>query len=288
MPKLSEFLAPPSALPYKGIIPWGTPEVRLSNNPSDAVSSIDFSAGIVVVGDGNQRYSVNFPALTKSLASTWIAGNGGGLGSAAGTKANSTWYYAFAIFNPSSNVADYLFTLSAIAPILPTGFTCKRRIGAIQTQSNGAIRPFFHSGDVWQWADRVIDLNGVAIATVDTAYTFTVPPGFPVEVLGHLTAGLSGVDNQVLTVTLHSFNGGYISPVTANNVTTPTSSAWRGSAAGYIGTSQLDVRVATANNEAWIASNGQLKAIRVGSYLAAGQTSFQTTGWRDISIQQGL
>lgn len=282
MPSLRDFFIPPiNQNSYA--LPWGIPEVQIANNASDPTNGIDFSGGVVVVGNGSQRIAVEFPPMTKNLGSNWAAGAGGGL--AAGSKSNSTWYYLFGIFNPISKVRDYLFSVFPDTPTLPAGFSYLRRIGAIQTQANGAIRPFAQAGDIWQWVDRIVDMNSVAVPTTETTYTFTVPPGFPVEVLGHLTAGL-GADGGGVGITLRSFNAGYITP--SSGTSTPAGSGWRGSAAGYLATGgAIDVRLATANSEGWVTQNGQLKAQRQGTY-GTGQTSFQTIGWRDISVSRGI
>lgn len=48
-----------------------------------------------------------------------------------GVEAASTWYYIWIIKNPTTQAIGSLFSLSAVAPTMPAGFTEKRRIGSV-------------------------------------------------------------------------------------------------------------------------------------------------------------
>jgi hypothetical protein len=72
--------------------------------------------------------------IVKGIDGSWAAGtNQGGLDT--GVVAADSTYYLFVIHNTSSNTTDALFSLSRTAPSMPTGYTEKRLIGFVITNS---------------------------------------------------------------------------------------------------------------------------------------------------------
>lgn len=108
----------------------------IANNGSDANNDIDFSAGAVFDLTNNVGWAMS--ALIKRLDASWAAGtNQGGLDT--GSKANNTWYYAYAIYNPTTNTADAIFTATYGSPTLPSGYTRSAYIGAFFTDGSSNI-----------------------------------------------------------------------------------------------------------------------------------------------------
>ena len=68
-------------------------------------------------------------AVSLSLNIVTTGANGLDTGSAA----EATWYYVFAIYNPTTSTLSGLLSLPATAPTLPTGYTLYARLGAVQT-----------------------------------------------------------------------------------------------------------------------------------------------------------
>lgn len=112
-------------------------QITIANNATDANNDIDFGAGNFQFSDGSGQGVIS--ALTKRLDASWAAGtNQGGLDT--GTKGNSTWYYIFGIYNPTTLASDILFSASPTSPTLPSGFTKKSKVlGAMKTNSSGNI-----------------------------------------------------------------------------------------------------------------------------------------------------
>jgi hypothetical protein len=111
-------------------------------NSADLDNDVDFLANSFYFDDGTGSATLT-STLTKRLDANWVAGtNQGGLDT--GTKSVNTWYYAYAIYNPTTNVIDIIFSASPTSPTLPSGFTKKRRIkGAFfLTNASANIRPF--------------------------------------------------------------------------------------------------------------------------------------------------
>lgn len=152
--------------------------IVISNNTTDANNDIDFTGGVFQFSDGSGQAVAT--SRIKRLDASWVAGtNQGGLDT--GTKANSTWYYCYAIYNPTTLVVDFLFSASPTSPTLPSGFTKSFRIkGAfVKTNSSGNIIPFYHLGRTWTnrtstYADQVLVAQNSQVLT-----TATVSSAFP-------------------------------------------------------------------------------------------------------------
>jgi hypothetical protein len=111
--------------------------ITIANNTTDADNDIDFTAGNFQFSDNSGNAVLS--AMTKRLDASWVAGtNQGGLFS--GNKANSTWYYLYAIKNLTTGVVDAGFDISPTSPTLPTGFTKRSKaLFAVKTNSSGNI-----------------------------------------------------------------------------------------------------------------------------------------------------
>ena len=155
-------------------------QITIANNGTDANNDIDFSAGNFQFSDGTGIATLS--ALTKQLDATWAAGtNQGGLFS--GSKANSTWYHCFAIYNPTSDVVDCGFDTSVSAANIPSGYTKYYLVESILTNGSGNIAAFTHyanSGNVI-WKDPVDDVSA-ASASSATLRTLSSPLGRKVNV----------------------------------------------------------------------------------------------------------
>lgn len=111
--------------------------ITIANNATDANNDIDFSAGNALLNDGSGQL-ILLSAITKRLDASWSAGtNNGGLFS--GTKANSTWYYAFAILNTSTGEVDAGFDSSSSGANVPSGWKISKLINCFKTSGAGNI-----------------------------------------------------------------------------------------------------------------------------------------------------
>lgn len=150
--------------------------LTLSNNVTDAANDIDIASGLAAdASDGSLMTLAS--ALTKRLDAAWAVGtNQGGLDT--GSKANSTWYYVWCIKRTDTGVVDVLFSTSATAPTMPSGYTLKRRLpGAVRTDGSGSIRAFMQRGKEFHYKTPVADAAAATLNTTRTLLTVTVPPG---------------------------------------------------------------------------------------------------------------
>ncbi|MBL1176875.1 hypothetical protein [Pantanalinema sp. GBBB05] len=168
---------------------WITsPSVRLldyisgwetANSSSDPTNDIDFGAGVCWINDHLVESS---SIITKRLDAAWQAGNNQG-GSVVGSKANSTWYHCFAMFNPSTGAIDACFDTSVTGTNAPSGWVV-RRVWSVQTRSDGSIRPYTQTGDRCTWRDSTFYSSTGAIGnTARILIVLTVPTGIQVEPL---------------------------------------------------------------------------------------------------------
>lgn len=135
--------------------------ITIANNVSDANNDINFGAGVFQFDDGSGQAVAT--ALTKRLDATFVAGNNQG-GLDTGAKANSTRYYMFAIYNPTTLVSDFLFSASKASPTMPSGYTKKQYLGCAITDGSGNIRngTYYVSKSQYEFvynSAMIVDLN---------------------------------------------------------------------------------------------------------------------------------
>lgn len=144
----------------------------LANNSTDANNDIDISSGFC----WNDSLTVKLQltsTLVKQLDAAWASGsNAGGLDT--GSKAVSTWYHVFLISNGTTT--DALFSTSATSPTMPNGYTYKRRIGSVKTDSSGNILGFYQVSDYFWFNSVIVDLFTHAQVTNYTDIVLSVPP----------------------------------------------------------------------------------------------------------------
>lgn len=148
-------------------------KITITNNTTDANNDIDFSGGNFVFSDFSGQAYV--PAMTKRLDANWTAGsNNGGLDT--GTKAANTWYGVYAIYNPTTNVADYLFTATGVTSlVLPSGFTKYKYVGSILNNASNVLQ-FFKQVDNYFYFNNIIDASPSSpVSGVYSTYTLSVP-----------------------------------------------------------------------------------------------------------------
>lgn len=169
--------------------------LELSNNATDATNDIDIAAGRA---RGNGVVATNGSILVKRLDAAWAEGtNQGGLDT--GSKANSTTYHVHAIRKDSDGTFDALFSTSATAPTVPSGWTLVERLGAVLTDGSGVIRPFIQTGNLFRYSTLISSL-ATDLSTTTTrakaALTVNVPNGIRVKGLFQLFMLTSSGDSQ--------------------------------------------------------------------------------------------
>jgi hypothetical protein len=148
---------------------------------ADTDHDLTIGAARIWVSNGSEERLINFASLTKQIDAAWAAGtNQGGLDT--GTVANSTWYYLWAIYNPTSGVADYLISTSTSAPTMPSGYTYKRFLceqiaAAVLTNGSANLYQAVFDGRIlkWQNSQLLVDFDSFSPATTRAALTVSAP-----------------------------------------------------------------------------------------------------------------
>jgi hypothetical protein len=141
-------------------------------NGTDANNDIDFTAGNFDFDDGSGQAVLS--AITKQLDAAWAVGTDAG-GLDTGSEANSTIYYTFAIYNPTTGVSDALFSASRSSPTMPSGYTKKSYRGAIYNDGSGNIESFTQMGRWFEYNGRVLSLSDTTPANTKTDVPLQIP-----------------------------------------------------------------------------------------------------------------
>lgn len=142
-------------------------------NGTDASHDIDFTAGNFDFDD--QSGQATLSAITKQIDAPWAEGtNAGGLDT--GTVAADTFYYLFAIYNPTTQTSDALFSASKTSPTLPSEYTKKKYVGCVLTNGSANLVGFRQVGAFFYYKQVFVDVADGTFPTVATTKTLTVPP----------------------------------------------------------------------------------------------------------------
>ena len=160
--------------------------ITIANNATDADNDIDFIAVATT--------------MSKRLDASWTAGtNQGGLFS--GSKANSTWYHCFAIYNLTTGVSDYGFDTSVIATNRPANYTKYKRVGSIKTNASGNILPFTQLNiNEFYYATDILETTTLGTPDTNNFLLTTTPLGISTKalIMAKVIATTSGVDYQYI------------------------------------------------------------------------------------------
>lgn len=149
----------------------------INNNTSDLSHDIDISPS-EFKSDTNDYDIIINQTLTKQIDASWSEGNdAGGLDTGAAT--GDTWYYVYAILNPTTDTSDVLFSASSSSPTLPSGYTKKRLISALRTNSSGNLYTFLYVDGWYIRRTQVLDIDDTSGGTSEKTGTLStsVPTG---------------------------------------------------------------------------------------------------------------
>lgn len=170
-----------------------------SRDAGDTSNDIAIAAGSGA--DSTGAAWLSGAAMVKRLDAAWAAGTGNG-GLDTGAVGNNS-YYIWAILKDSDLSVDYLFSLSATAPTMPSGYTYKRLIGWF-TRSGGVNVAFTTyelagGGLEYRWGAYVLDADlSNTLTTSRRTDAVRVPLDFSTEAILHVV----GSDNSASFVAI--------------------------------------------------------------------------------------
>lgn len=160
----------------KGLTPLVLPKkLVVGNNSATPDSKVDVSADEIVVEDSSGARKI---LKTVSVSADIAVAGANGLDT--GAEAASTWYNIWVIHNPTAGTTAGLLSLSSTAPTMPSGFTYKRRVGAVRNDGSSNFLRFELRDSVTLYTEVEIEtraLNaGQATTLTDVSLTSFVPP----------------------------------------------------------------------------------------------------------------
>lgn len=226
------------------------------------------SATKVQVAAGSARDSTGartmmLPSALLGICQTsgaWTAGNDQNKLDT-GARALSSVYHIFLIAR-DDGTTEILFSGSATAPTLPSGYTRFRRIGSFLTDASNNIRPYVQEGDLFLYSDvPPTDVSVTNLASASgTLFPLSVPTTVNVEAIFNAHGADSGANQIYLS-----------SPTQPDNTCAPTSGRSSLAFAGASGAAgQFMLRTDTS---------GRIRARAASG--TSGQLYIGTVGWRD-------
>jgi len=126
---------------------FGYSNLVVSNGSTS--NNVNMTADWIVVADGAwntlripMTSTITIDKSSTTQTSTMVNGR-----DQAATFPVSTWIYIWAIYNPVTNTIAGLFSLSATAPTLPSGYTHKAWVGAVYSAVTTGNFVSFHQTD---------------------------------------------------------------------------------------------------------------------------------------------
>lgn len=240
--------------------------ISIANNSTDADHDMDFVAGVMQFNDGSGQAIGS--AITKKLDEAWVEGTDAG-GLFTGTIAANTWYYCFAIWNPTTETYDAGFDPSLTSPTLPSGYTKYEYRGAIRTDGSSNIRPGLWIKDYFEYTAPITD-STTPLTTSQSTITLTVPP---IDVIANFSVYVSETTTGVST---HSV----VQPVWKGNIgainasTTTISTGSDADASGRPVRNNVPLQYLLTNSQVYADCDTDLT-----------ETTFRTYGFKDLNIR---
>lgn len=169
--------APPPAVAVSGLYR----NLVLQNSVANPDSAVDVAVDEVTLRDSTSGlvYLAQNVSVSTNLAAT--VGAPGALDT--GVEAANTWYHVWLIYNGTTVAA--LFSVSLTAPVLPSGYTFKARVGSVRNDSGSNLVRMAQLDNFVQVPEVVIfgNKNAAVADTFEilsgaelTAFRSVVPP----------------------------------------------------------------------------------------------------------------
>ena len=241
----------------------GAPRLGVVSNHASASKLLDFTT--YKMPDSTAAVVISVAAMSsKTIASNWSAGAIGGLLDT-GSVSASTTYHIYAICKSDLSGGDFICSLSASSPSMPSGYSSGYyvRIASLYTDASSNWVMFTQRFNRFILGTPVHELNAVASATSATTKTLSsVPTGVRVKPRtkwngGTVNTSIGSMDD--VTTSASAFNSNYGYDTTGAN-----------------GVAEPDILTNTS---------GQIQYI---SSATGGTVSCWSYGWEDIGLLWGV
>jgi hypothetical protein len=238
--------------------------ITIANNATTPNTKIDFPAGVMTFDDGSGQ--INSSAMTGDLANTF--GTSDGMLDT-GTKANTSDYSLFAIYNPTTGVIKPLASLSRTAPTMPSGYTKKDYRGKILTDASGNIIAFLQYKDRFEIIGTYPFKQFPANTTTFTDISFAT--NYVKEVRQNINVRIKAT--EAITTSLLYIRDKFSSD-------SKIISTGEENSGGVNIYSYLPIDIVSNSAGIW-----QYKTAAANSYVVATNDGFYLTGWIDYNLK---
>jgi hypothetical protein len=167
--------------------------LTLANDPGDVQHDVIVSPG--ACRDIANAQDINLAAaISKRLDAVWAPGTGQGGLDTGSLQPNAT-YHLHTIKNVSTAAVDAIASGSPSNPLMPDGWTARRRLGAIMTDGDGYVRQFLQYGGWFYHLDALSDVLALAIGSAKSVQ-LTVPQG--IKVIADIAMQPSGASSAAV------------------------------------------------------------------------------------------
>lgn len=210
---IQEITAQPVAGGFKNLRVFNAATAFGDSAPSTPNNQISVVAEEITVEDASGGASrLSSVSVTPDVTTVGVVN-----GLDTGSVTVSQWYSVWVIFNPTSNTIGGLFSVSATAPTLPSGYTFKVRVGWGRTDASGHFLRAVQSGRRAQYVGVFPQIASLGVVTASSQSVSNVVPPTTASlrfVAGYSAATLAAISANNGTSTSFSTN---LSPFAVNS-----------------------------------------------------------------------
>lgn len=260
--------AQPLAAGFKNLTVTNVATVNVTA-PATPNSEMKIVADSILLEDTNgEAYQA------RSVNVTIASGTAGANGIDTGAVANSTGYFLWVIYNPTTNTVAGLMSTSATAPTMPSGYTFKARVGWNRTNGSAQFHRVVQIGNKARYAVSATITtvlpniaNGVAGTWSDTAPTLATAS----------VAALVPATASEIVVNISNRHGG---SANAGVLVAPTT-AWGGANNGPAGTAGAGLASLNTGSATNVQHTMALEANTIAWASSAAGGAVSCAGWTD-------
>lgn len=166
-------------------------------------SQLNFTADMLTLWNTS-----NGAVSITSFSVTVNANTSGANGLDTGSFATNSWYFIWAIYNPTTATAAGLLSLSSTAPTMPSGYTYKARYGSVRSNAAPAFQNFMQKGRRQQYIVGTFTGNALtAVPNIANGTAGTYSHTTPTFVTASLASFAPSTASEIFIVPSLSFQG---------------------------------------------------------------------------------
>jgi hypothetical protein len=209
-----------------GPVPAGLKNLLVVNDSGSPNTKMDVTADYVCVQTtSNVAYGLNSVSLVIDC------GTNGANGLDTGGLAASTWYSIWVIYNPATGAVAGLMSTSATAPIMPSGYTARARLGWVFTDGTAH---FYRIRQQGRRAQYVVGTNPASTRIIASGSAGTFSTTNPVYASASIANFVPSTASCIYLAITSNYQGGG-----TTNVSVAPNTSYGGSGNGLAGSAGM-------------------------------------------------